>query len=83
MDCTSCVGDCHYVTFVSQLLALYEDGKAMMCLPPSEILSNSHKNLNGKSAEESDVLMSAKKCLLSTDDVKLAATLDAGFKELG
>lgn len=72
-NCTSCVGDCHghYVTDVTQLIALYEDGKAIRCPPTSEILSDFHKNLNGKTAEEADVLMLAKKCLLSTADIKL------------
>jgi hypothetical protein len=73
MDCTSCVGVCcgHYVTDVSQLLNLYAVGKAIRCPPPSEILAEYHRKLNHRCVEEADVDMLAKKCLLSSDDVKL------------
>ena len=73
MDCTSCVGVCcgHYVTDVSQLLNLYAVGKAIRRPPPSEILAEYHRKLNDRCVEEADVDMLAKKCLLSSDDVKL------------
>ncbi len=73
LNCTSCVGECygHYVTDITKLVQLYAVGKAIRCPPPSEILSNFHKSLNGRFVEETDVNMLAKKCLLLKDDVKL------------
>ena len=72
-SCTTCVGDCHghYVTDVSELLNLYAVGKAVRCPPPSEILADFHKSHSSGCMEDADVRMLAKKCLLSTDDVKL------------
>ena len=73
LNCSSCVGECHghYVTDITKLLQLFADGKAIRCSPPSEVLLNFHKSLNGRCVEETDVNRLAKKCLLPKDDVKL------------
>lgn len=60
-----------HVTDVSELLNLYAVGKALRCPPRTEILADFHKSHSGGCTEDADVSMLAKKCLLSTDDVKL------------
>lgn len=79
------MGDCygHYVTDVTELLNLYAVDKALRCPPPTEILADFHKSRSSGCIEDADVSMLAKKCLLSTDDIKLhmAATLDASFHQ--
>ena len=56
---------------MSELLNLYAVGKAIRSPPPSEILADFHKNHSGGCVEDTDISMLAKKCLLSTKDVKL------------
>lgn len=73
LNCKNCEGTCygHYVTDLAQLLKLHAFGKAIRCCPPSEILSEFHRTLNGRCVEETDVDTLAKKCLLSPEDVQL------------
>ena len=71
--CNKCSGTCygHYVTDVKELLKLHATGKAIRCLPPSQIISEFHKTLDGRNAEKSEVNELSKKCLLSPDDFQL------------
>ena len=53
------------------MLKLHATGKAIRCLPPSQIISEFHKTLDGRNAEKSEVNELSKKCLLSPGDVQL------------
>ena len=73
-DCNECGDNCygHYVTNVDKLLLMHNAGNAIRAEPPSCILE---KFFNEKgsimSIEEEEIMNLSKKCLLSSDDVKL------------